>query len=101
MNDRLVELNTLNNHLGEVIERYIDAVKVNKDEFQHIYLDDILQEYVQKNKSDYENFMNPQILDRYIDSNQKNSLYVAKMGKRIWRPDKFKLGRDVRPNFEN
>ncbi len=68
-------MSTLNKHLGEVIERYLDAVKVNNRKKRNqnlkssqlsetgssreIYMQDIMQEYIDKNKSDYENFLDP------------------------------------------
>lgn len=52
-----------------------------------------MKEYVDKNKSDYENFLDPQVLEKYIGLNRECSVYVSKMKKHLWKPDKLKVGK--------
>ena len=51
-----------------------------------------MTEYVYKAKNDYENFMQPDVLKRYLDQNRKCTLFVSKMGKKIWKADNLNTG---------
>ena len=46
-----------------------------------------MNEYLQKSKNDYENFMDPEVVQKYVDQNRECTLFVSKIGKRIWKPD--------------
>ena len=58
----MMQLSKMNAHLTEVLENYMDQVKL-----QPANLQEIMMEYVYKAKNDYENFMQPDVLQRYLD----------------------------------
>jgi hypothetical protein len=104
----LLHINALNKHLGQVLDRYIDAIKVStpanskmkqrsptaalsSPSSENVKLNDILKEYIMKNKSDYENFMEPDVLKHYVDDNRKCTMFVQGIKRKVWRPDKFRV----------
>ena len=83
-----------NNKIEGAINELVELVNIDEDEGMN--MQQLMQEIDERNQQDYDNFMKKSEVDRFRESNVKSTLFWRKIGRKLWRPDKYKGSRKVK-----